>query len=133
LAKIRGNNIILTMKKYIKRFRLSASMRILLAYLGIILLGAFLLSLAFSNANWQWLGFMDGVFTSTSAVCVTGLSVGITPILTTFSKLIIALLMFVGRIGLVTFVMAITSRSNNQTVQEIEFTNTYIVVVWKWS
>lgn len=59
---------------------------------------------------------MDSIFTSTSAVCVTRLSMGITPILTTFSKLIIALLMFVGRISLVTFVMAITSRSNNHSV-----------------
>ena len=94
------------MKYFKTRFILPASIKILLGFLFIILTGAFLLSLPISNTSGNWLNFFDSLFTSTSAVCVTGLTViDISTSLTFFGKLVILLLIQIGGLGIV----AITS------------------------
>ena len=59
----------------IKKKRLNPALQIVLGYMSVILIGAFLVSLPISNTSGQWLGFVDSFFMSTSAVCVTGLTV----------------------------------------------------------
>lgn len=89
-----------------KRIRLSPSTKIILGFLGIILLGAFLLSLPISNNNGLWFNFFDSLFTSTSAVCVTGLTVvDIATQFNLFGQIILLLLIQLGGLGIV----AITS------------------------
>ena len=46
-----------------------------------------------------------------SAFGTVGLSLGITPFLTTFGKFVIIILMFVGRVGGLTLVLAVGSRA----------------------
>jgi len=41
----------------------------------IIMTGALLLTLPISNKSGHWLGFLEALFTATSATCVTGLTV----------------------------------------------------------
>lgn len=48
---------------------------IMLGFLITILIGAFFLMLPISSANGKWTNFIDSLFTSTSAVCITGLAV----------------------------------------------------------
>lgn len=68
----------------------------------LILIGAFLLSLPISNTDGKWLNIVDALFTSTSAVCVTGLVVVDTAIQFTFiGKLVILLLIQIGGLGIV--------------------------------
>ncbi len=75
---------------------------LILGYFSIILLGALLLLLPFSRRG--PLGLTDAVFTSTSAVCVTGLIVKDTPVFFTFfGKLVILILIQIGGIGYMTF------------------------------
>ncbi len=75
---------------------------LIMGYFSIILLGAFLLLLPFSRRG--PLGLTDAIFTSTSAVCVTGLIVKDTPVFfTIFGKLVILLLIQIGGIGYMTF------------------------------
>ena len=74
----------------------------------VIILGAFLLSLPQVTNTGQSIGFLDAFFTSTSAVCVTGLVVVDTA--TTFNivgRTVIMLLIFVGGLGIVTIGTAI--------------------------
>lgn len=75
--------------------------RILLAgFLGFVLAGAFLLMLPISNAQGAWTPFLTAIFTSTSAVCVTGLIVVDTATYyTTFGKAVILLLIQLGGFG----------------------------------
>lgn len=47
------------------------------------------------------------IFEATSAISTVGLSIGITPSLTDFSKYILIILMFVGRIGVFTFFLSL--------------------------
>ena len=77
------------------------TMRILAAgFLGVIFLGGVLLWLPISNQ--QPIAFIDALFTSTSAVCVTGL-ITITPQVqfTLFGKIVLMLLIQIGGLGVV--------------------------------
>jgi len=56
------------------------------------------------------------IFEVSSAIGTVGLSLGVTPNLTVVSKVIISFLMFVGRLGGLTLVMALTSRGDNAPV-----------------
>ena len=60
---------------FAKRSRqLSATRVIALSFAGIILLGALLLSLPIASRSGESCGFLDALFTATSATCVTGLT-----------------------------------------------------------
>lgn len=88
-------------KKHFK-IKISPSAQILLGFMGVILMGSFLLSLPISNANGGWLNFIDSLFTSTSAVCVTGLVVVDTATqFTLFGELVILFLIQIGGLGII--------------------------------
>lgn len=73
-----------------------------LSFLIIIILGSFLLLLP--KATVTKISLTDAIFTSTSAVCVTGLTVVDTgSFFTQFGQIIIALLIQVGGLGIMTF------------------------------
>jgi trk system potassium uptake protein TrkH len=70
------------------------------SFLGLILVGALLLSLPISAAPGTDIGFIDALFTSTSAVCVTGLIVLDTPNhLSLFGQVVVLLLIQAGGLG----------------------------------
>jgi Trk-type K+ transport system membrane component len=54
------------------------------------------------------------VFEVTSAFGTNGLSMGLTPILTTFGKILIIFLMFIGRLGIVTCLLILRGKDNSQ-------------------
>ncbi len=73
---------------------------VILGFLLIILLGAFLLMLPISNRNGEWLSPISALFTSTSATCVTGLTIGDPyTMFTFFGQLVILLLIQIGGLG----------------------------------
>ncbi len=81
-------------------FRLLPGQVVALAAMGLILLGACLLMLPFATPPGTDLGFLDAMFTATSAVCVTGLIVMDTPHdFTLFGQIIILLLIQIGGLG----------------------------------
>ncbi len=83
-----------------KKFRISPSIQICLGFAILILLGAFLLSLPISNQDGKWLNIVDALFTSTSSVCITGLTtVKIGSQFTLFGKIIMLLLIEMGALG----------------------------------
>ena len=57
------------------KFKLSSFQIILLGFASVIFIGAFLLALPVSSKSGEWTYFIDSLFTSTSAVCVTELVV----------------------------------------------------------
>lgn len=86
-----------------RKFRLSSFQIILLGFFGVILLGGFVLSLPICNNKGVWTPIIDSLFTSTSAVCVTGLIVYDTATYwSTFGQIIIILLIQIGGMGVVT-------------------------------
>jgi len=86
----------------LKSRRLNPALLFVLSFLGIILTGTFLLLLP--KATNSPIPFIDALFTSTSAVCVTGLSVLDTgKQFTVFGQTIIVILIQVGGLGIMTF------------------------------
>ncbi|MBR2871623.1 MAG: hypothetical protein IKB98_09675, partial [Clostridia bacterium] len=79
------------------KFKLSSFQIILLGFAAVIFIGAFLLSLPISSKSSEWTSFIDSLFTSTSAVCVTGLVVFDTAThWTIFGQIIILILIQIG-------------------------------------
>lgn len=92
------------MTNSINKKSISPSIIISLSFLIVILAGTILLKLPFSIAEGQSLSWINSLFISTSAVCVTGLSpvLDISMNFTTFGKIIIGLLIQIGGLGFVT-------------------------------
>ncbi|WP_411168116.1 TrkH family potassium uptake protein [Clostridium sp. MB05] len=73
---------------------------IVLGFLTVILLGAILLKLPISINDGVEVSFVDALFTSTSAVCVTGLiAVDTADTFTVFGRTVVALLIQIGGLG----------------------------------
>lgn len=88
--------------------KLSSFQIILLGFAGVILFGAFLLALPISSKAREWTSFIDALFTSTSAVCVTGLIVFDTAThWSIFGQIVILLLIQIGGMGVVTIAVSI--------------------------
>ena len=80
--------------------RVSPAQIIVIGFAGFILLGAILLNLPISAACGHSIGFLDAFFTSTSAVCVTGLSViEVGVVLSPFGQVVLLLLIQIGGLG----------------------------------
>jgi len=112
------------------RIRLRPAVLILLSYITAIILGTILLILPISSAG-GGLSLIDAIFTATSGICVTGLTVVPTGThFTLFGKLVILGLIQLGGLGLMTFstLMFLSvglriSSSHRWVIQEV-FTHT---------
>ncbi len=84
---------------------LSTTHIILLSFFLAVLLGAVLLSLPISSSTGEWTPFIDALFTSTTATCVTGLVVVPTfSAWSTFGHIVILCLIQMGGLGVITVV-----------------------------
>lgn len=108
-----------------KTLHLTSSQTIMLGFAFMIFIGAFLLNLPISSATGESVGFLNALFTSTSANCVTGLSIVNTKEQwSLFGKLVILILVQFGALGFMT-VMTIAlllvnkqiTLRNRQTIQ----------------
>ncbi len=100
--------------------RQSSFQIIIFGFLGTILLGTFFLSLPAASNSGAWTSFEDALFTSTSAVCVTGLVVRDTSIYWShFGQAVILILIQIGGLGVVSFSVffALLSRRKIDLVQ----------------
>jgi len=78
-------------------------MLLIMSFGVVIVLGTVLLSLPFSSESGESIGFLSAFFTSTSATCVTGLTVIDTGTgFSTFGQCIILLLIQIGGLGIIT-------------------------------
>ena len=94
-------------RKYLKLksiLQYSPTQTLVLGFLSIIFVGAMLLSLPISANTGDSTKFLDALFTSTSAVCVTGLAVVNTlEHFSIFGQLVILMLIQIGGLGFMTF------------------------------
>ncbi|MDL2228497.1 ATPase [Odoribacter sp. OttesenSCG-928-L07] len=116
----------------------------ILSFLVIILIGSFLLILP--NATYDGISYLDALFTSTSAVCVTGLVVVDTGThFTLFGQTIIMILIQVGGLGILTFAsyfsyffkggttyenqLALSDMTSSRKLGEVFSTLKYIILI----
>ena len=99
----------------LRKRRLTSSQIILFGFAAVILVGALLLMLPVSSSAGTMTAPLDCLFTSTSAVCVTGLVVYDTAThWSAFGQAVILLLIQIGGMGVVTVAIAITMASGKK-------------------
>lgn len=112
-----------------KKTLMNPAQLFIMSFFGIILVGTLLLMLP--NATYEGLSFLDALFTSTSAVCVTGLIVVDTgSYFTVFGQSVILALIQAGGIGILTvasyfsyFFKGGSSYENQQTLSDMTGAN----------
>jgi trk system potassium uptake protein len=89
-------------KFYLNKQYLNPAMLFIISFISVILFGTFLLMLP--KATYNGIYFIDALFTSASAVCVTGLTVVDTgTFYTPFGQTVILILIQLGGLGILTF------------------------------
>ena len=109
-----------------RKIRINPAGQIVLGFLAVILIGTFLLCLPISSQDGKWFSFVDSLFTSTSAVCVTGLITVDTAVhFTIFGQVVIMILIQIGGLGFITLTSLIfliigkkITYQNRITIQE---------------
>ncbi|MBU4446379.1 MAG: TrkH family potassium uptake protein [Candidatus Marinimicrobia bacterium] len=99
------------MNSYISKRIINKSFLIVLLSLGAVFIGTFILSLV------EPFSFERILFEVVSAFGTVGLSTGITGSLTQISKIMIIILMFVGRIGPMTLIIALSQKPDQTRVK----------------
>ena len=93
------------LKRHLTSFQI-----MILGFAGVILLGALVLMLPIATVQRVWTPFHEALFTSTSAVCVTGLVVQDTgSYWSAFGQTVILLLIQIGGLGVITGAVIISS------------------------
>ena len=94
--------------------KMSSFQIIICGFLAVILVGTLLLMLPFSTAKGNWASFETALFTSVSAVCVTGLVIQNTASFwSTFGQFVIMLLIQIGGLGIISvtaFLVTVSGR-----------------------
>ena len=97
------------------RFQINYFQTIILGFAALILMGAFLLMLPISSRTHLYTPFLEALFTSTSASCVTGLIVYDTAThWSLFGQVIILILIQIGGLGVVVTVTSLFVLSGKQ-------------------
>lgn len=90
-------------KTFWGKLRFKPAQLVLLSFTGIIFIGTFLLMLPVSTPQGGGLSFIDALFISTSATCVTGLStLDMSTSLSLFGQIVILVLMQIGGLSIMT-------------------------------
>lgn len=98
-----------------KRKRLTSFQIIILGFIGVVILGALILMLPFSSQGGTVTPFNQALFTSTSAVCVTGLVVRDTATYWSgFGQAVILILIQIGGLGVITMAISIARLSGRK-------------------
>lgn len=86
-----------------------------MSFIGVILIGALLLSLPVSSSDGKGIPFIDALFTATTSACVTGLTtVSIADTFSTFGHIVILALIQIGGLGVITVVASVAVLLNKR-------------------
>ena len=89
--------------------RLKPAQLVLLSFSAVILFGTFFLMLPFSSVSGESMGFIDALFMSTSATCVTGLGVkSLATDFTLFGQIVVLVLIQIGGLSIMTLYSSMT-------------------------
>lgn len=99
-----GKENVTVFKRVIPRETVRRSLTIFCANIGVLILGIGLLCITESQP------FLNLAYEAASALATVGLTMGVTPTLTTAGKIIVICLMYIGRVGMVTLLISATTR-----------------------
>ena len=121
-ALMRGDDNIHVFKRTIDDQIVKRALTILIVSFTITVVGLFVLSVS-ENAE-----FIDLVFEVFSAFATVGLTAGLTPNLTVVGKVIIIIMMYIGRIGPITMVLLFVKKYNSRKGKDVNFVKEHILI-----
>ncbi|MBX2956579.1 MAG: potassium transporter TrkH [Cyclobacteriaceae bacterium] len=115
VSRIRARRRVTFLGKAIPLERMYVATSTFMLYAAVIFMATFLLSITDSTFSLQ-----NILFEITSAIGTVGLSTGITSALSASGKLVVIAVMFIGRIGVITFGLAILAKRKQQVDEKDE-------------
>lgn len=122
LSLMKGSNCITIMKRTIPEQIVKRSMTITFVSVTIVIAGLFCLTMVEDKE------FIDLVFEVFSAFATVGLTASVTPLLSFAGKVIIMMLMYIGRIGPITMVLIFAKRFNQMKGKDIIYPNGDVLI-----
>lgn len=126
-SNLRGEKDLVLNKKQITTAQLKKSVAIITTAVLVIVGSVMVISIAEGVNGNNYAGFEGILFESISAFATVGLSMGITPTLSVVSKLMLCLVMLIGRTGPITMGFALVKKVNKTQVN-IKYPNSDIMV-----
>lgn len=111
-SHIKGKKNIEVFQKKIALKTINRAITVILLSLGVILVVTLLLTITEQSSNRSFLVLL---FEATSAFGTVGLSMGITPDLSSWGKIVITITMYIGRLGPLTLAYALAKRIEGKT------------------
>lgn len=121
-SQIRGRSEIHIFNRRIASETVLRALSVIIISLGTVLLVAFLLTITENKAKFDFIAIL---YEATSAFSTTGLTMGITADLTSVGKSIILITMFIGRLGPLTLVYAL---SKNRKTTKIGYAEERVLI-----
>lgn len=112
MSALRGKNKLDVFHKNLKIDILFKALTVIMLNLIMVIVATMLLTISEGNNPAESFRFLDYFFEATSAVGTVGLTLGVTPHLSVFGKLIIIFCMFFGRLGPITIGVAFAIRAD---------------------
>ncbi|TAE75620.1 MAG: potassium transporter TrkH [Bacteroidetes bacterium] len=116
-SRLIGSKKVQFLGKEIPEKRVDMAVAVFIFYTSWIFLGVFVLSFT-EKATLTSL-----LFEVCSSLGTVGLSAGLTGSLTSFGKIVLTFLMFIGRVGVLTFGIALFSRQSDEDLEKVEPTD----------
>lgn len=126
-SNLRGEKELVLNKKQITTAQLKKAIAIIITAVLVIVGSVMVISIAEGVNGNKYAGFEKILFESISAFATVGLSMGITPTLSVVSKLMLCLVMLIGRTGPITMGFALVKKVNKTQVN-IKYPNSDIMV-----
>lgn len=121
-SSIRGSDMTQLLKRSISDQVVKRAITITIISFFITLCGMFVLSASESQS------FIDLTFEVFSAFATVGLTAGVTPLLTNIGKIVIIILMYIGRIGPITMVLVFAKRYNQMKGKDIRYPQSDVLI-----
>lgn len=119
ISVIKGKNSTQCFRRNIPFVILQKSLTIFFVSLSVLVMTTMILTFTERGINMDF-EFIDLLFETASALGTTGLTTGVTPHLSIVGKYVIAMAMFMGRIGPITIALALTKKQNDLNIQYAE-------------
>ncbi len=122
IAQVRGSQEVILFKKKVHQNIINKALAI--TGLSAIIIGTIVTIMLAIEPDFK---FMDVLFEATSAFGTAGLSLDLTPMLSTGSKILILIAMFLGRVGPLSFAVALTIKATHRS-SDIVYPEAKIIV-----
>lgn len=109
ISTVKGNDKVTVFKRRISFSAISRALTIVLIGVSVVAVVIGILSMTEPN-----MPFMDIVFEAVSAFATVGTTVGVTPYLSTIGKIVIIIVMFIGRLGPITIAVALMIKQSKK-------------------